>query len=358
MIKDSEEQFTKVPNYILDNLGYFDHTEGLVFLFMIRKIKGWHKDKDRISLTQFQSSLRMSRNTVIKAISKLSKSNVITIKKNVKGRDINEYSMLPPERWLPRENRRLCSIKNEPPSTANEPLRTSANNDSGGATNEPPSAANEPKGSANNEHTKETINKALKLKKHTQKKPSPDEDIMRLPNGADLGIVPNKNQGSVMTKKKSIAKKNSKDQKSASDTILLSSGQALTDGIKIMIDAGYEKLNGKRISWKGGQAGKHGKHISYLKELAIEDLKNEGNSSPTGDEMLYVIRGKAIILYEGIKSSDKNKRYWREMGFLYSTIVSLWNKLIETKSDGQLKKEEREEGVDNVLNDLITGRRV
>lgn len=61
----------QVPNALVDEL--MDKMSGNAFkclVFIIRKTRGWHKESDRISLTQFQSR-GMAKNTAIRALDEL-----------------------------------------------------------------------------------------------------------------------------------------------------------------------------------------------------------------------------------------------------------------------------------------------
>ena len=61
----------QVPNALVDEL--MDKMTGNAFkclVFVIRKTRGWHKESDRISLSQFQSR-GMAKNTVIRALDEL-----------------------------------------------------------------------------------------------------------------------------------------------------------------------------------------------------------------------------------------------------------------------------------------------
>src|SRR5574344_1990357 len=46
-------------------------TANLLYIVIVRKTRGWQKNKDAISLTQFEEITGLSRKTVIKAINEL-----------------------------------------------------------------------------------------------------------------------------------------------------------------------------------------------------------------------------------------------------------------------------------------------
>jgi phage replication O-like protein O len=58
-------QYTQVPNYILDNLDKFEsEAEMKVVLVVARNTFGWHKERDRISLSQLEKATGMTRQSV------------------------------------------------------------------------------------------------------------------------------------------------------------------------------------------------------------------------------------------------------------------------------------------------------
>lgn len=62
---------TQVPNEVLDQMADLTECELRVILFAIRKIIGWHKTRDEISLTSFQQGTGLSRQGVIDGVEAL-----------------------------------------------------------------------------------------------------------------------------------------------------------------------------------------------------------------------------------------------------------------------------------------------
>ena len=87
--------FFQVPNFLWDR-DDLDVYERVVLTHIIRKTIGWGKSSDGISLSQFQKTLGISKNSVIKALKKLTEKNII--KKTLSfyengGQSYNIYSL-------------------------------------------------------------------------------------------------------------------------------------------------------------------------------------------------------------------------------------------------------------------------
>ncbi len=103
------ENFTKIPNHLIDlipviGVGAF----GIASLFY-KKTIGWHKSRDRISLTQIEKGTNLSRKTIIKHTKKL--VDIGLFKKEIINND-TYFEVLP----LPKKG------KIEPISGGNNPL--------------------------------------------------------------------------------------------------------------------------------------------------------------------------------------------------------------------------------------------
>lgn len=74
-----ENGFTPIANEILDELVKLriPASEKDVMFFVIRKTYGFHKKEDRISLTQFEKGILLSRVTVVKALKNLISRNIL-----------------------------------------------------------------------------------------------------------------------------------------------------------------------------------------------------------------------------------------------------------------------------------------
>lgn len=84
--------FTQLPNTFIDN-----HVKNLtgsqiqIFLVVLRKTKGFHKDFDSISITQFQNITGLSNKSVAKSIKVLEEKDLIIVKRT-KGKT-NKYAV-------------------------------------------------------------------------------------------------------------------------------------------------------------------------------------------------------------------------------------------------------------------------
>jgi phage replication O-like protein O len=63
--------YTQIPNVILDDMGQFSQAGFKVLCAICRKTIGWHKDTDRISMSQLVKMTGMSVNTIKDAIKEL-----------------------------------------------------------------------------------------------------------------------------------------------------------------------------------------------------------------------------------------------------------------------------------------------
>jgi len=74
---ENTEGFTATPNLFLDNLYLFPPSEGYVLLTIIRKTIGWHKEWDRISLSQLSKITGLTKRTIQKSTARLVKKGFI-----------------------------------------------------------------------------------------------------------------------------------------------------------------------------------------------------------------------------------------------------------------------------------------
>lgn len=69
--KNQEPDYTKVPNWVIDRLmPLVGESELKVTLFIARKTIGWHKGKDKLSLSQIMKGTGMSRQGALNGISR------------------------------------------------------------------------------------------------------------------------------------------------------------------------------------------------------------------------------------------------------------------------------------------------
>ncbi len=72
LIDDNVVNFTRVPNFFLDEYIYQLSESALkVYLTVVRKTIGWQKDKDFISYSQIQKMSNLSGNSILKGINEL-----------------------------------------------------------------------------------------------------------------------------------------------------------------------------------------------------------------------------------------------------------------------------------------------
>lgn len=71
--------YTKIPNHLMDSFlkASLSSSENYVFLAIMRKIYGWHKEKDTISFQQLADLTGISRRMVIHCIQTLEAKNMI-----------------------------------------------------------------------------------------------------------------------------------------------------------------------------------------------------------------------------------------------------------------------------------------
>jgi phage replication O-like protein O len=88
---------TQINNDFLDNyMSELSSNATLVFLAISRKTIGWHKDLDKISISQIISYTGLSKNSVIKGIRELEKNQIIIVKREkdeLNRNFINEYEI-------------------------------------------------------------------------------------------------------------------------------------------------------------------------------------------------------------------------------------------------------------------------
>ena len=73
-----KDNFTKMSNFILDNIHLFSPAEYMVASVIIRKTEGWNKSWDRISFSQISKATRLGRETVRRSINKLLEKGFIS----------------------------------------------------------------------------------------------------------------------------------------------------------------------------------------------------------------------------------------------------------------------------------------
>lgn len=79
-----ENGYVKVANELVEQFGmyHFSGNEWMILWTVFRKTWGWNKKEDKISLTQFENSTRLSRPSVKEALDKLVGKRVLVVKKD------------------------------------------------------------------------------------------------------------------------------------------------------------------------------------------------------------------------------------------------------------------------------------
>ncbi len=105
-MKELKPNFTQVPNVLLDEfMSQVDSDTFKVLMVICRKIYGYHKDSDRISLSQLQNISGLSRKMVKKAIRILIERKVLYILENETRTHARRYTLILSENstWIPQE---------------------------------------------------------------------------------------------------------------------------------------------------------------------------------------------------------------------------------------------------------------
>ena len=105
-MKELKPNFTQVPNVLLDDfMSQVDSDTFKVLMVICRKIYGYHKDSDRISLSQLQSISGLTRKMVKKAIRILIERKVLYILENETRTHARRYTLILSENstWIPQE---------------------------------------------------------------------------------------------------------------------------------------------------------------------------------------------------------------------------------------------------------------
>ena len=92
-----ENNFTQVPNEILDNLAktHLSPNEWKIVILVIRKTYGWHKPDDWIALGQIEKHTGITRSNVCRYIKSLVRRNILVRPDYMQVRLNEDYSQ-----WL------------------------------------------------------------------------------------------------------------------------------------------------------------------------------------------------------------------------------------------------------------------
>jgi phage replication O-like protein O len=122
------DNFTKVPNEILEAYPFMDltKTQARVFWYLVRKIYGWHKERDYISISKMAIDLHRNRRNIQRAVNDLVSMGMIEADKENTG-SIAMMRILPPDNW----DRPACESTRGASNETHASIRTQ-----GGASNE------------------------------------------------------------------------------------------------------------------------------------------------------------------------------------------------------------------------------
>ncbi len=84
-------QYTTIPNRLFELSTELDPYTFKVFMYIIRKTLGWHKQHDKISLSQLVKCTNISRDQVRRSINKLLDRKYIARSQKGNGKTISEY---------------------------------------------------------------------------------------------------------------------------------------------------------------------------------------------------------------------------------------------------------------------------
>ena len=95
-----DDNYTKFPNDILDAAikSRFTATQLTAILYVVRKVNGWGKPCDRISVTKMAQDAGYTREAMSGAISDLEKMGVLSIERHGRGKQ-SEMRVNDPEYW-------------------------------------------------------------------------------------------------------------------------------------------------------------------------------------------------------------------------------------------------------------------
>lgn len=87
-----EPNTTQVPNYVFALIPNLSEAELKVLLAVVRKTYGWHKDADKISVSQLEKMTGLSYSAIKKARASLRAKGIQLVKQKGNGRSITEYT--------------------------------------------------------------------------------------------------------------------------------------------------------------------------------------------------------------------------------------------------------------------------
>jgi phage replication O-like protein O len=118
--KIAAPEYTQIPNALIDEwLPQLTAAETKVVLVIMRKTFGWHKIRDRISLSQLEKFTGFLRQAVLKAVKSLEEKNLVT--KTVIGKNGDQQTFY--ELVIEDSNNSYQCVQHTPPSVFNTPTK-------------------------------------------------------------------------------------------------------------------------------------------------------------------------------------------------------------------------------------------
>lgn len=118
--------YTQTPNELIDEwLPLLSHVELKVLLVIIRKTFGWHRIRDRISLSQLEKITGAQRQSILKSVKRLIKLGLILkFKTGEKGKEETVYELV----VIEDSNNLYQCDQHTPPSVINTPTKETKQN--------------------------------------------------------------------------------------------------------------------------------------------------------------------------------------------------------------------------------------
>jgi len=123
-----QPNFSQIPNVIFDEwMRELDHIEFKIVMVIARKTYGWHKEKDKISLSQYMEMTGASKNGVKQAIIRLIARGYIRQTVMGGGKTISEYEIAYSDsNDLSKEEGHSTTLKTDVRGSSGDPLSIAA----------------------------------------------------------------------------------------------------------------------------------------------------------------------------------------------------------------------------------------
>ena len=96
----NSDNYTKFPNDILDAVirRHFTASQMVVIMYVVRKVNGWNKKSDAISINKMAKDTGYSRRWITDVVFDLEELGVLEVKHNGNGR-LSEMKIASPKKW-------------------------------------------------------------------------------------------------------------------------------------------------------------------------------------------------------------------------------------------------------------------